>query len=125
MLDEVQKLPVLSKKKLDIDSSIFNTMRLIKEIDNPNVIQNIRNYMLSNIELSDDEYYYTFNYNQISYFDMLQTVAKLLNSNPTLNPYKKDYYGNFKKNIVIEEINGELKRYYKVLNSEKNVKKKK
>lgn len=123
LLDEVQRLPVLSKKKIDIDSSIFDTMRLIKEIDNPNVINSIRNYMLSNIELSDDDYYYTFNYDQISYFDMLQTVAKLLNSNPTLNPYKKDYYNNFKKNIIIEEISSELKRYYKILNSDKNIKK--
>ena len=91
-------------------------MKIIKDIENPNVLNNICNIMLTTLEAYDDDFCYIFDYNQISYFEMLNKVAKLLNNNALLNPKKIDYYSKFRSNQVIKGIDNELKKYYKLTN---------
>ena len=116
VLNNTLKSPVLTKESVRIDKSVFNLMKIIKDIENPNVLNNICNIMLTTLEAYDDDFCYIFDYNQISYFEMLNKVAKLLNNNALLNPKKIDYYSKFRSNQVIKGIDNELKKYYKLTN---------
>ena len=117
LLDKTLKLPLLTKTTNNINDEIFELMKIVKEILNPDVLNNLCNYMLSKLEYTDDGYYYSFNYDQISYFDMLLKASKLLNTNPFLNPNKKDYYRLFRECQVIKDINNEINKYFKITNN--------
>ena len=114
MLNDILNLSIFRSNELEVDEYIYKYIKIVKDINKPEVMNDIRNYMLYDVVTTDsDDIYYSFTEEQLNYFNMLNKAAKYLNYNRVLNPGKIDYYRLFRSNDVIFEINTEIKRFNK------------
>ena len=114
MLNDILNLSIFRSNELEVDEYIYKYIKIVKDINKPEVMNDIRNYMLYDVVTTDsDDIYYSFTEEQLNYFNMLNKAAKYLNYNRVLNPGKIDYYRIFRSNDVIFEINTEIKRFNK------------
>ena len=111
VLNDVLDLPLFNNDEIIIDDYLYSYLLIVKDLDKPDVINEVRNYMLYEIVNDGDDIYYSFNEDQLIYFDMLSKAAKYLSVNNVLNPNKINYYKIFKNSDIINEISIEIKRY--------------